>query len=232
MIVEATPLAGLVLGFAGSAHCVGMCGGVASALDRVATGTGWRRIASHVLYAVGRVGSYAVLGAVVGGLGQAFADQLPSGSRAIVRWAVGVLLIIMGISLMRLRALRGLEKVGASVWRRLQPLTRQIVRLPAPVRSLALGALWGWLPCGLVYSAAGVAAVTGSAPSGAMFMIAFGAGTLPAVLSLGTAASGLWSKFRHRRVQGVSGAIIALCGVWTIVGPSIMRVGHHAHGCH
>ncbi|MCP4026648.1 MAG: sulfite exporter TauE/SafE family protein, partial [Sphingomonas sp.] len=208
MIVEATPLAGLVLGFAGSAHCVGMCGGVASALDRVATGSGWRRLASHGLYAVGRVGSYAVLGSAVGGLGQAFADQLPSGFQTIVRWAVGALLIALGISLMRLRALRGLERMGASVWRRLQPLAGRIVRFPAPLRSLALGALWGWLPCGLVYSAAGVAAVTGSAASGAMFMIAFGVGTLPAVLSLGTAASGLWSKFGQRRMQGVSGAIV------------------------
>ncbi len=235
MIVEATPLAGLLLGFAGSAHCVAMCGGVASALDRLATGQGLRRLLSHVLYAVGRVASYAVLGAAVGALGQVFADQLPSSLQPMVRWFVGGLLIVVGVSLMWHGGMRGLERLGSHVWRRLQPLSRRVVGLPTPLRATLLGALWGWIPCGLVYSAAGIAAVTGDVFSGALFMLAFGLGTLPAVLSIGTMASGLWTRLDRRKVQGVSGAIVALCGVWTIVAPMWMKwmqAGQHAHMCH
>lgn len=232
MITEATPLAGLALGFAGSVHCVAMCGGLASALDRLAVGNDWRRVLSHVFYSFGRVASYVVLGALVGGLGQAFAHQLPGSFQAGVRWAVGLLLILIGVSLAWRRRAGVLERAGGRVWKRLAPYAPRLTRLPAPLRFLALGALWGFIPCGLVYSAAAVAALTGSAANGAGFMVAFGLGTLPAVVSMGTMASGLWSRFDRRQAEGVAGGLVALCGVWTIVAPMWLHAGHHAPMCH
>lgn len=224
-MTEATPLAGLLLGLAGSAHCVAMCGGVASALDRAATGEGWRRIAAHALYGIGRVGSYAVLGAIVGAAGHAVGAGLPPEFRVGMRWAVGLLLIGIGVALAGFRPLRGAERFGMSVWRRLQPLSRFLMPLPAPLRTLGLGALWGFLPCGLVYGAAGVAAVTGTAASGATFMTAFGVGTMPAVFSLGVFASGFWASLKRAHLRKISAFAVVLCGVWTIVGPLLMSHG-------
>jgi len=219
-------MAAVFLGLAGSAHCVAMCGGVAAALDRAASGTGWRRSGFHALYAMGRLGSYALLGALVGALGHAVGTALPTGSQLGLRLAAGLLLIAIGISLAGFGRLRGIERVGAAAWRRLAPLSKRLSGLPAPLRALGLGALWGFLPCGLVYGAAGVAAVTGTAASGAIFMTAFGVGTTPAVFSLGVFASGVFAGLDRWNLRKLSACAVVLCGVWTIAGPIFMSSGH------
>ena len=188
---------------------------------------GWRRTGSHACYALGRVGSYALLGAFVGGVGHAMAAALPHGFEAGLRWAVGILLIAIGIALAGFGRLHGIERLGFAAWRRLAPLSRKLMALPAPLRVLGLGALWGFLPCGLVYGAAGVAAVTGTAASGAIFMTAFGVGTMPAVLSMGVFASGVWAGLERWNLRRVSAYAVMLCGVWTIVGPMLMKAAAH-----
>jgi sulfite exporter TauE/SafE len=231
--MDATPLAGFFLGLAGSAHCVAMCGGIASALDRVATGKGWHRLGAHALYALGRLGSYSILGALVGALGLALSKTVAPGLlpqlQLATRWGVGLLLIVFAIGIAGFRPLRGVERFGHAVWRRLQPLARPLARLPGPLRTLGLGALWGFIPCGMVYGASAVAAVTGSAAQGASFMAAFGLGTVPAVLSTGAFAAGLWTRLGRQNLQRVSALAIALCGAWVIVGPLVLRASEHAH---
>ena len=164
-------LAGLLLGLAGSAHCVVMCGGVASALDRTLPDSRARRIVAHVLYAFGRVTSYTLFGAVAGASGAVLTDALGLGvSREFqiaVRVGIGLLLIALGLGLAGFSAFRRLERFGLSLWRRLQPLSRRAMRLPGSLRSLALGALWGFLPCGMVYGALVAAAATATAGQGA-----------------------------------------------------------------
>lgn len=228
-MTDATPIAGLFLGLAGSAHCIAMCGGIASALDCAARDGGWKAIGSHLLYAVGRIGSYALLGAVVGGLGHAMGAGLPPEFRVGTRWAVGLLLIALGIALAGFGPLRRIERLGMSVWRRLQPFSRTLSSLPGPIRMLGLGALWGFLPCGLVYGAVGVAALTGNAAWSAIFMAAFGLGTLPAVLFMGLLASGAWQRLRSANLRRASAFAVMLCGVWTIVGPALTRASAGAH---
>lgn len=229
--MDATPVAGLFLGLAGSGHCVAMCGGVASALDRISPETGWGRVLSHALYGVGRVGSYALVGGLVGGVGFAVShvvgpDTLP-GVQLAARVVLGLLLILVSIGLAGVRAPRGLERVGHAAWRTLQPLARPLSRLPGPLKTLGLGALWGFIPCGMVYSASAVAAVTGSVSQGALFMAAFGIGTMPAVFATGAFATGLWNGIGRQKLQRLSAFAVALCGVWIIVGPMLMTQSQH-----
>jgi sulfite exporter TauE/SafE len=244
-VTEATPIAGLLLGLAGSTHCIAMCGGVASALDRAAPGERRHRIGPHVLYAVGRLTSYALFGALAGSLGfvlgEAFGPELAPQIKRGARLGVGVLLIALGIGLAGFRPLARVERLGISIWRRLQPLSQPVMRLPGPTRALALGALWGFLPCGMVYGASAVAAVTGSAGQGALFMTAFGLGTVPAVLGMGAFAAELWARLGRRNLRRVAAFAVVLCGVWTLVGPTLLatvpathpataqQAGAHAH---
>lgn len=233
-MIDPTPIAGLLLGLAGSAHCIAMCGGVASALHRAAPDSGRRGTGQHLLYALGRLSSYALIGALAGALGlvlsDAFGPELTPRIQRIARSSVGVLLIALGIGLAVQRPFHRLERIGLSVWRRLQPLTRSSMRLPVPFRSVALGALWGFLPCGMVYGASAVAALTGSVWQGAVFMAAFGLGTVPAVLGIGAFATGLWSRMEHRNLRRASAIALMFCGVWTLVGPELItNVGHAAH---
>lgn len=234
---DPTPIAGLLLGLASSTHCVAMCGGVASALDRAAPRGRGRRIASHLLYAAGRIGSYVLFGALAGGLGLALGqaigaaigpERLPLLSR-VARVAVGGLLIVFALGLAGLAPLRPLERMGLPLWRRLQPLVGRLRRAPAPLAALGLGALWGFLPCGMVYGAASVAALTGSTSAGALFMGAFGLGTVPAVLGVGAFAGSLWRRIDPRRLRRVTALGLALCGLWVVLGPSLMRSLAHAH---
>ena len=226
-------LAGFLLGLAGSAHCVVMCGGVSSALDRALPDGGRHPIGSHVLYAVGRVATYALFGAVAGVAGAALAQTLGLGAVAdvqvVVRVCVGLLLIALGLGLAGFRGFRRLEHLGLSLWRRVRPLTRRAARLPGSLRALALGALWGFLPCAMVYGALLAAAATASPGQGALFMLAFGLGTVPAVLAIGAFASGLWARLGHQNLRRGSAFAIVVCGVWTLLGSGALHSLGHAH---
>jgi len=232
-VTDPTPIAGFLLGLVGSTHCLAMCGGVASALDRAAPKRGGHRIRAHLFYATGRLASYSLFGALAGALGfvaaEAIGPELAPRVQTGARWGVGLLLIAFGIGLAGFRPLRRVERLGLSVWRRIQPLARHLKHLPGPTRALALGALWGFLPCGMVYGAAAVAALTGTAAQGALFMLAFGLGTVPAVLGVGAFASELFARLGRQNLRRASALAIALCGVWTLVGPELMRAAPHAH---
>lgn len=232
-MTEPTLLAGFLLGLVGSTHCVVMCGGVASALNRAAPPGFAQRASAHGLYAVGRLATYAAFGAIAGGFGLAAGQLLgpehTTQLQAVTRWGVGTLLIVLGIGLTRPKLFRRVEGLGLAIWRRVQPLSGRLGSWPAPARALALGALWGLLPCGMVYGAAAVAAMTGSLAGGALFMTAFGLGTAPAVLGIGGLTAGVWSGLRVRQARRVASIALALCGVWVMVGPSLVRTAAHAH---
>jgi sulfite exporter TauE/SafE len=157
-------------------------------------------------------------------------ERLKAGLRVLhAPLRVDLLLILLGIGLAGFRPLRGAERLGLSIWRRLRPLSRRLMRFPAPLRPLALGALWGFLPCGLVYGASAVALMTSSAREGALFVTAFGLGTVPAVLGVGAFAAGIWGRLGRQNLRRVSALAVALCGVWTLVGPEFVRTVSHAH---
>lgn len=207
-------------GLAGSGHCLGMCGGIATAMGALAPATlpraGW-----SVLYHVGRIVSYAIFGTLAGSFGAAGGALF--GASPYLRIATAVVIVLMGLNLTLgsasgARWLRAPERLGARVWRRLQPLvSARLPRRPVP-RALLSGALWGWLPCGLVYSALLAATAAGSAGGGAGTMVAFGLGTVPALAGLSGLASRL-PRLGGSRAR-ILGLLVIACGLWTALLPA------------
>lgn len=213
--------AAFLIGAAGSLHCLAMCGGISGALGlraRKAPGS-----ASPLLHAianqVGRASSYALAGAVVGTFGGLVEslfnlDALALGARLLA----GLVLIFVALGvLLRRRPLMLLERLGGRFWMRIAPLARKVP--PGPAGALLLGALWGFLPCGFVYSMLIFAALTGSAWQGAAMMLCFGAGTAPAVLGAGLLGTHIARFMSARRLYGAAGWLLLLFGVLTIAGP-------------
>lgn len=211
-------LSALILGLLGGGHCLGMCGGLMGALS-LAIPAEQRNRRLHLLlaYNAGRILSYALAGLLLGLAGWALA----SGPLAIVlRGIAGLLLIAMGLYLAGWwSGLTRVEALGRGLWRHLQPITRRFMPVTSPSRALVLGGLWGWLPCGLVYSTLLWAASQGDALHSAALMLAFGIGTLPVLLATGLAAERLGSLLRQRGVRVAGGLLVMLFGIWTLPGP-------------
>ena len=120
------------------------------------------------------------------------------------------------------------ERPGAWLWARIAPLTGRIGAPDRLWKRVALGAIWGWLPCGLVYAALAGAAVVGSAAGGALYMLCFGLGTLPAVVATGVVAGRVEAWARNAGLRRLAGAVLVLFGLWTAAGTLTMG-GHGAH---
>lgn len=213
----------LLIGFLGSTHCIGMCGGISGALGLAPASGGpvWRYLWG---YSAGRIMTYGLIGALVGAFGAVVAPSMGP-----LRVLAGVMLILMALYLADWwRGLVWLERGGAVIWRRLQPLGRALLPVRSTGQSLLLGALWGWLPCGLVYSALTYALAQGDALASGATMVAFGLGTLPAVLLTGAAAAQTRQWVQKKWVRNLSAVLLLLFGAWTIWGAS----GHAGHGGH
>jgi hypothetical protein len=211
-------LAALFLaGLLGGAHCVGMCGGIVAALSFQ---SGARQPYSHHLaYSAGRIASYSAAGALAGLLGSAafLSDGLRPVQMGLYVLAQGVL-ILLGLYLAGLsRAITRLERLGGGLWRRLQPRLARYMPVDTPARALAAGALWGWLPCGLVYSALVTALGSGGPVQGALLLAVFGLGTLPNLLLLGWAAESLRDLTRRPAFRRLAGLAVAGMGVWGLI---------------
>jgi len=201
----------LAMGFAGSGHCGAMCGGIAG--SAAATSTGQRTVLGLSLN-LGRLLTYTTAGLLFGGVASLVGD-IPALHEAFasVRGVAGVLLVAFGLALaVGLRSFSLLDRIGAPVWRLVRPYAQRLAGPSTPVRAIGFGALWGFLPCGLVYTALGLAAASGSAASGALTMLAFGAGTLPALLLIGSVASRLRGFIARPVVRATVGLAVALSG--------------------
>lgn len=206
----------LLVGLLGGTHCVGMCGGIVSALSM----GGKSRFSLHLAYSSGRIVSYALAGAIAGALGGmslALSNQLPV--RIALYVLANLMLVALGFYLIGLtRALAFTEQLGQPLWRHLQPLSRRYLPARTVAQAFPLGLLWGWLPCGLVYSALVSALSSGSAASGAGLMLAFGVGTLPNLLLAGLLAVRLRAYASNPWVRRVAGLLVLGFGVWGLIG--------------
>eukprot|EP00825_Cyclidium_porcatum_P039573 TRINITY_DN4828_c0_g1_i2.p2 TRINITY_DN4828_c0_g1~~TRINITY_DN4828_c0_g1_i2.p2 ORF type:complete len:230 (-),score=26.24 TRINITY_DN4828_c0_g1_i2:236-925(-) len=213
-------LALFLVGLLGGTHCVGMCGGIVGALSM----GGQARWSMHLAYNGGRILSYAAAGAIAGALGAAsmgLEGQVPA--RLILYFVANLMLVAMGLYLLGVtRALAFTERAGQSLWRRLQPLTRRFLPVRSVAQAFPLGVLWGWLPCGLVYSALATALSTGSAGRGALTMLAFGLGTLPNLLLAGIVLARLNEFVRRPIVRTLSGLLVLGFGLYGFLG--LMRL--------
>lgn len=214
-------------GLLGGAHCVGMCGGLVAAFSgglpqgAGAHGGTLSALTRHLAFNGGRIASYVIAGTLAGAVGMAGAatvTQVPL--RLVLLVLANVLLFGMALYLMGLpQLLLPLERAGGVLWRRLQPLSRRWLPIRRNRQALALGLLWGWLPCGLVYSALAMALAAGSPGDGALAMLAFGLGTLPNLMLAGLAAAKLRALVARRGVRLAAGLIVmgfAIHGFWAV----------------
>lgn len=188
-----------------------MCGGIVSALSLQGP-QGRAAISIHLAYNAGRIASYAFAGALVGVLGQLIGSLLPW-QRGLY-FLASLMLVAMGLYLIGFtQGLAWIERGGQMLWRRIQPITARFLPVRGPKQALSLGLLWGWLPCGLVYSALTTALASGSAVQGTLLMLAFGLGTLPNLLLAGL----LMMRFRRfaqaRATRVIAGLLVLGYGV-------------------
>jgi len=236
-------LSALLMGLLGSSHCVVMCGGVVgmtcSALPLARRGKPLAQLPYVLGYNAGRVASYAAAGALAGALGTTLASLgLVQQAGLGLRLAAGLLMVGVGAYLAGFgRALRWLERAGEPLWRRIAPLARRLIPVRTPLHAIALGLLWGWMPCGLVYAALAAAVTSGSSLGGAATMAAFGAGTLPMLITMGSAAGFMVRLARAPRMRVAAALVVAAFGLVQIehVGVAWARgeqTGTHACCAH
>lgn len=219
---EVLPLisAALLAGLLGSAHCLGMCAGI-SGLFAVNAGVASLRtqLPYALIYNIGRVVSYAVLGVIVGSFGSVIIKASPALAGSI-RILSGAIIILVGLKVaFDLRLLNVIERMGASLWSRIAPAAKSLVPVTSIPKALGLGLLWGWLPCGLVYSVLMIAATSADPAAGAMTMIAFGAGTMPAMVLTGLGAAKVSLFLRNRGTRLGLGLLIVAMGLLTTMMP-------------
>ncbi|SHN00899.1 hypothetical protein SAMN05216593_105365 [Pseudomonas asturiensis] len=208
----------LILGLLGGGHCLGMCGGLMGALTlAIPREQRTQRLRLLMAYNLGRIVSYAIAGFFSGLVGWAVAN---SPGATTMRVVAALLLIAMGLYLAGWwSGLTRIERLGRGLWRHLQPIATRLLPISSIPRALLLGALWGWLPCGLVYSTLLWAASQGNAIDSALLMLAFGLGTWPVLLATGLAAERTTALLRKRSVRATGGVLVMLFGIWTLPGP-------------
>ena len=213
---DSTFLALFLVGLLGGTHCVGMCGGIVGALSMGAPG----RWSMHLAYNVGRILSYGLAGAIAGAVGAASLGLDSQVPMRLARYLVATLMLIaLGLYLLGVtQALAFTERAGQVLWQRLQPLTRRFLPARTVAQAFPLGMLWGWLPCGLVYSALATALSSGSAVRGGLCMLAFGLGTLPNLLLAGIVLARLNEFVRRPAVRIASGLLVLGFGLYGLLG--------------
>ena len=225
--MELSYLAAFMVGLLGGVHCVGMCGGIVGALSFGLPEQARGRILAMMPYLlgynIGRLFSYTVAGALLGGIGALAAHLL------VLNQAQTILQIIAGLFMVALGLYLGgwwfginrLERVGGRLWAVLEPHARKLLPVRSPGQALAMGLVWGWLPCGLVYSVLIMAMSSGSAVDGALLLLSFGLGTLPNLLAMGMIAGRLTSLLRRPWVMKLAGLSVILIGIFYILRPLI-----------
>jgi len=191
-MIDASPFWALFsIGLLGSGHCLGMCGGLTAAFSlSMESSNQGSRLLKLCGYQIGRISSYMLIALLFGYSLEALSNWLQIKPMLNgLRTFANLMLIAMGLYIARWWVgLQWLEKKGAIVWRHIQPLTQKLVPVRHVSQSLALGLIWGWLPCGLVYSALITSASYAQGQLSALYMLGFGLGTLPSMLLTGLAA--------------------------------------------
>lgn len=215
----------LLLGLLGSAHCLGMCGGISGAIAMGINQSNQRPLLLLSAFNFGRVFSYACAGALLGSLGWLI-DSPVTG--LIMRTLAALILILLGLYIARWwTAITHIESLGKHVWQHLQPFSKRLLPVSSLSDALLLGSIWGWLPCGLVYSTLIWSASAADWQTSASLMAAFGIGTIPAMLVTGLLARQLQGILQHRLTQGIAGSLIIGFGVYTLPVSGIISYLNH-----
>ncbi|MGB0897940.1 MAG: sulfite exporter TauE/SafE family protein [Psychrobium sp.] len=212
--------AALTVGLLSAGHCFGMCGGVVGAfsanlplhhrLSQV------HRIQYVLAYNIGRITSYCIAGALIG-YSVGFFALKSSILLYILQLVAGFMLVSIGLYLANwFNLVRKIEVIGKKLWPLVSPIANKFVPFKSPLSALPFGMIWGWLPCGLVYSTLTWSAASDSAASGALIMLGFGLGTLPALFSMGYFSQQLKTLLANKYVRVISALVIIGYGLFMI----------------
>jgi sulfite exporter TauE/SafE len=231
MPVDLTFGAAIIVGLLGSSHCLGMCGGIVAVLNMGVADGPTSKPKSLLIYQLsyngGRISSYLLVGLLAGSLGAGL-TQLGI-SPVAGKLVAAAFMIALGLYLANWwRGLAVLEKLGAKLWRHIQPLGKRLFPIRNPLQAYLLGLLWGWLPCGLVYTVVVWSLTTGNAYDGAMLMLGFGLGTLPAMLIAGKVFNFFKGWVRSPLVTASAGIMLIAFGLYNGY-TGIRQQNHHHH---
>ncbi len=221
-----------LIGLFSALHCFGMCGGLVGAMTmslQPAIRQNQARLALYTLaYNSGRILSYMLAGLLVGWFGQALKEVLVSeGGIGYLRLVASMLIIAMGLYIGGwFPQFARIEKLGTPLWRHLQPIGQKLLPVKSIGQAFLFGAVWGWLPCGLVYYALLIAPAQNGAVNSSLFMLVFGLGTLLPMMSAGFLAGRLVHLRQSRKIRYISGLLLVFMGIislWLAVDPN----AHH-----
>ena len=208
-MLELSFISAFLVGLLGGGHCVGMCGGIVGAVSMHLPQS--KSKAPFLLaYNTGRILSYTLAGAIAGLVGaSSFFLQHVLPIQQVLYAISSLMLIALGLYLAGIwHGVTYLENAGKVIWKTLQPYSKRYIPVQNFRQAFILGSLWGWLPCGLVYSVLIAAIATGSAVNGGLLMLAFGLGTLPTLLTMGMAAVRLKTVLQNIWVRRASGLLV------------------------
>jgi sulfite exporter TauE/SafE len=221
-----------MMGLLGGVHCIGMCGGIVCALCTSCSRQAqrrWEPLYYQLSYSLGRITMYSILGLLTGVIGVVLAQQMGSTGSAILRYLAAVLVILTGLYIGGWwQLISSFERFGKFVWRYASKLTRYLLPVRNYKQAFVLGGLWGLLPCGLVYSALLVALSSHYWLSGALVMFAFGLGTLPALLLVGSTMQSYQAFLAQKWVRRLSGLTLIVFGMLSIYFLAWMPAAMHA----
>ncbi len=237
MTAELTLVAAFMIGVLGSTHCIGMCGGIVGSLTMGLPESKRQSVLKLLPYLLtynaGRLFSYSLAGLLVGFMSSSLGKFFQIGSFPIGGLVGGLFMIALGIYIGGwLQTMAPLEKLGGILWRKIEPYGRRFIPVKTLGQALGMGLLWGWLPCGLVYSTLALSATSGNAIDSAMLMLAFGLGTLPMLLVMGGLAEKLQRFTRNKWTRYIAGILLIAFGAMILM--KVMGGGHmgsgHQHG--
>ena len=219
------------VGLLSALHCVGMCGGIVSALSFGLPIEVRQRTAHFLLYLLvyscGRMLSYLVAGALMGSVGSGLLETLgPGQGHRWLQWVAALIVVLIGLHIAGwLPPLARVERIGVPLWNRLEPWGRRLMPVSTLPRALGYGLIWGWLPCGLVYTMLLSTASRATPLDGALYMLAFGLGTLPALLATGLLAGKLYRVANNPHLRTVVGFTIIMLGLLSLFYPELLALG-------
>ncbi len=233
MNFEPILLSALTAGLLGSLHCAGMCGGIATALGMglKETSASEKPTLAALFFQFGRISSYVVAGLIAGYFGDVLThSSAMKGITIYLRLFSAIFMIGLGLYLAGwLPIFSIIEKAGIPVWKKISPLSRYFLPVKHIPQAYALGFLWGWIPCGLTYSILLWSVTAGGAIQGASLMLAFGLGTIPAMLPLTLGAGKIHRLVKQKAIRIVAGLLIVIGGVYILQHSIMMLNMNHSH---
>ncbi len=209
-------LSAFLIGLLGSSHCFAMCSGISAAIgvDSIKNNNG--QLSSILAYNMGRLLSYAIAGLILGSLSFVIGQKFEPALNAL-RLFSGLIMILMGLYICRWSLLLAqLERLSLPLWKKIQPYAQASLGKQGLHWRLICGMLWGWLPCGLVYSSLIWATSSASPINAALLMFCFGAGTLPSMILSSSLSAKLSILLKNTLFKALSGGMLIIYGCHTI----------------